>query len=715
MKGSTNMGDIYTKTTNCINEQIMKSFLKVEKSHLLNIIRRGLTMLVPIIMVGAVAHAILYFPNDSFSHLITERYAWISTLLEMVYKGTFGMFSMILVVALAVSYAMEKNEAIDKMFFYAITAIASFGTQLVMSSEEKVWEILGNQGCFVAMMVGLLASVLFSKLQNIEFISLRKYTIGMDAVLANAIQSIFPATITVAFFALFEYLVLLISGGEDIYTIWTTCSENIFSSMGNGFLSAFLYTFLVHIFWILGFHGSHMMESVAVNYFSAVGEDIVFSKSLFDTYVMMGGCGMTICVLIGIILFVKKKRMRNVGKLAIFTVIFNTNEILNFGIPIMLNPIFAIPFICVPIVGLVLSYAAVTLGFISPVMNEIPWTMPVFISGYMASGSFAGVVLQAIIITIGVLIYTPFLRIYERIYDIRMKEKIEMLVQELQEYEKLAQNPNFLYRMDNTGMVARMLLQELKQAIKQEKLFLLYQPQVDAAGRYIGAEALMRWKHPDYGFIYPPLIIYLAKEGGILPDLERMLFDNSISAIKKISEKCGNEFKISVNITAHSLNWEIEEYVVQKLKEYQVPATQLWLEITEQDMLMNSDMVVKKVNQLKEAGHKLLIDDFGMGHTSLIYLQSEYFDVVKLDGSLVRDIIEKSTNQKIVASVIELAKKLNVKVVAEYVETNEQCQMLKDLGCDWYQGYLFGKPMTLDEYIENMIHNSQEKKMNTIK
>ena len=171
MKGSTNMGDIYTKTTNCINEQIMKSFLKVEKSHLLNIVRRGLTMLVPIIMVGAVAHAILYFPNDSFSHLITERYAWISTLLEMVYKGTFGMFSMILVVALAVSYAMEKNEAIDKMFFYAITAIASFGTQLVMSSEEKVWEILGNQGCFVAMMVGLLASVLFSKLQNIEFIS----------------------------------------------------------------------------------------------------------------------------------------------------------------------------------------------------------------------------------------------------------------------------------------------------------------------------------------------------------------------------------------------------------------------------------------------------------------------------------------------------------------------------------------------------------------
>lgn len=699
------MGKIFTKTANCFNEQVMRLFLKVEKSHLLNIVRRGLTMLVPVIMVGAVAHAILYFPNDSFSYLITEKYTWIASLLDMVYRGTFGMFSMILVVALAISYAMEKNEAIDKMFFYVITAIASFGTQLVMAEEEKVWEILGNQGCFVAMVVGLLSSVLFSKLEKIESISLRKYTIGMEAVLANAIQSIFPATITVGFFALFEYLLLLISGGEDVYTLWATYSERMFESLGGGFLSALLYTFMVHILWIFGFHGSHMMENVAVNYFSAIGDDILFSKSFFDTYVMMGGCGTTICVLIGIFLFAKKKRMRNVGKLAFPTVIFNTNEILNFGIPIMLNPVFIIPFISVPILALIVSYGAVKLGLISPAINEIPWTMPVFFSGYMASGSIMGSILQAIIIVLGVLIYMPFLKLYENIYDMRMQEKIKILVQDLQECEKKGENPNFLHRMDDTGMVTRMLLLELKQAIKHKKLYLLYQPQVDRDGKYIGAEALLRWNHPEYGFIYPPLIIYLAKEGEILPDLERMLFDYAIKAIKQISKKCGNQFKISVNITAHSLNWEIEEYIDKKLQEYQVPAMQLWLEITEQDMLTNSEMVIRKINQLKAAGHKLLIDDFGMGHTSLIYLQSEYFDVVKLDGSLVREIIEKTTNQKIVASVIELAQKLNVKVVAEYVETEEQCNLLKELGCDWYQGYLYGKPMPLEEYIENMEKN----------
>lgn len=253
-----------------------------------------------------------------------------------------------------------------------------------------------------------------------------------------------------------------------------------------------------------------------------------------------------------------------------------------------------------------------------------------------------------------------------------------------------------------------MLLQELKYDIQQKKLFLVYQPQADGDGKYIGAEALLRWEHSEYGFIYPPLIIYLAKEGEILPELERMLFDTAIGAIHQISTKCREQFKISVNITAHSLEWDIEEYIAEKLKEYQVSPEKLWLEITEQDVLTNSETAEKKINRLKEAGHTLLIDDFGMGHTSLNYLQSNYFGVVKLDGSLTRHILERETNQKIVASIIELGKKLDVRVIAEYVETEEQRQLLEEIGCDWYQGYLIGKPVLLDEFVENMIKNEKE-------
>ena len=665
-------------------------------------------MLVPAIVVGAVAYAVLYFPNEMFQALITEQFPGIGGFLEAVYQGTFGMFSMILVVALSISYALEKDETVDKIPYYMITAIASFGAQILMTNEAERLSMIGNQGCFIAMIVGVLSSYLFSRLKDVDILSLRKYTVGMEIIPANAIQSIFPAAITIGCFVVCQGIFLALSGGKSIFMLWSDASCHIFEKVGNGFSSALLYTALVHGLWAFGFHGSHMMETVAINCFSEVGQDVIFSKSFFDTFIVMGGCGTTVCVLIGVLLFARKKRMRNIGKIALPTVIFNSNEILNFEIPIVLNPVLIIPFICVPILALVLSYGAVAAGLVPHVTREITWTMPVIFSGYCATGSIAGSILQIVIIGCGVAIYVPFLRIEEKLYDTRMQEKIKKLVKELQECEERGENPNFLHRLGDSGMVARMLLQELKYDIQQKKLFLVYQPQADGDGKYIGAEALLRWEHSEYGFIYPPLIIYLAKEGEILPELERMLFDTAIGAIHQISTKCREQFKISVNITAHSLEWDIEEYIAEKLKEYQVSPEKLWLEITEQDVLTNSETAEKKINRLKEAGHTLLIDDFGMGHTSLNYLQSNYFGVVKLDGSLTRHILERETNQKIVASIIELGKKLDVRVIAEYVETEEQRQLLEEIGCDWYQGYLIGKPVLLDEFVENMIKNEKE-------
>lgn len=692
-----------------IKKHMMKSFYKIESSHLLSVVRRGLTMIVPILVVGAVAYAILYFPNEAFRFLITEKFTIISKLLENIYQGTFGMFSMGLVISLSISYAMEKGEEIDKIIFYIATAIASFGTQIGMVDEETKLDILGNTGCFFALIVGLLSCFMFSKLKEIECISLKKYTVGMETIPANAIQSIFPAAITIGSFALIQYVVTTLSGEKSVYTLLTGLAYKGFEGTGNGFLSALLYTVLVHVLWVFGFHGSHMMETVALDNFSKIGNDVIFSKSFFDTFIVMGGCGTSICILIGIFIFARKKRMRNIGKIALPTVIFNSNEILNFGIPVILNPVLAIPFVCVPIMALLVSYGATALGLVPCVTHEISWTMPIIFSGYMATESVAGSILQLVIVVLGIAMYVPFLRMYEDIYDYRMGEKIKNLVSELQECEKKGENADFFHRFDDSGMVARMLLQELKADLKNKKLYLLYQPQVNRQGKYIGGEALLRWQHTDYGFIYPPLIIYLATEGGILPELEQQIIDTAVEAIRQIRESYKEDFKISINITAHSLNWEIEEYIKTKLKEYQIPAEKLWLEITEQDVLMNSEMVTRKIQQLKEEGHKLLIDDFGMGHTSLIYLQSDYFDVVKLDGSLVRHILEKETNQKIVASIVELGRKLGIKVIAEYVETEEQRQKLDELGCHCYQGYLYGKPMLLEEFVENLCRNCSER------
>ena len=236
---------------------------------------------------------------------------------------------------------------------------------------------------------------------------------------------------------------------------------------------------------------------------------------------------------------------------------------------------------------------------------------------------------------------------------------------------------------------------------------MLYQPQVDADGKCVGAEANLRWNHPVYGMIYPPLIIYLAEDGGILPELEDYIVDTVCHAIQKVKSRYHSTFKISVNFTAHSLLGDIESCINNAMKKYDVRPQELWIEITEQDVLLQVDTVTEKMKRLRAAGHKLLIDDFGMGHTSLLYLNSHTFDIVKLDGSLVRDLLINETNQTIVRSIVELTDKLGMRVIAEFVETEEQKVVLEKLGCLCYQGHLYSKPVVLESFIAFLNEHNQ--------
>ena len=167
-------------------------------------------------------------------------------------------------------------------------------------------------------------------------------------------------------------------------------------------------------------------------------------------------------------------------------------------------------------------------------------------------------------------------------------------------------------------------------------------------------------------------------------------------------------FKISFNITGKSLFWDIESCIDNALKKYKIPAERMWIEITEQDVISKSDEVVGTLKRLKAKGHTLLIDDFGMGHTSLLYLQSGFFGVVKLDGSLVQNIVHNETNRNIVDSIVALGNKLGIKVIAEFVENQEEVEVLHSLGCSWYQGYLYSKPVSFEQFVLYLCRTNEE-------
>lgn len=689
----------------------VKQFLfRFESSFFSKVLRRALGMMIPLILTGGMALALRNLPIPLFQAMIeTGSLHWLYDILTLIYEGTFGLFSVVLVVTISLSYAMELNVAVDYMVMYVIVALSAFGAQVNIGTDYFDIKSLGAVGCFSAILVAYLSCMAYSALRKIRWLILENFTAGMGGICLPAFQTFFPLLIICSSSAVINRIICMAFHVHGSYELINVFLLTVFKGVAKegGFTLGLLYTVFVHLLWFFGLHGSHILEPVAQNDMICNGVDIL-SKSFYDVFVSMGGSGTTVCVIIALLMLYRRERSGKLAGLATVTGLFNINEILTFGLPIILNPILFVPFILTPVACYCISYGATAMGLVPVVTHEVVWTAPVLVGGYLATGSIRGTLLQLFCIGVGVLIYIPFLRANQKMETIRAKEQVRILIKELQSKEENIEHPMFLTRGDHIGTTSRLLLHDLKHAVKNRKLHILYQPQVRADGSCIGAEALLRWNHPLYGMIYPPLIIYLAEEGKILPDLEKLIIDEVVAGIARTKENYSGEFKISVNFTAHSLLWDCENYIEQELERNHVEPDKLWIEITEQDILIKTDLIMKKLNQLKENGHRLLIDDFGMGHTSLLYLQSEIFSVVKLDGSLTRPLLTSETNQKIVSSIVELGNELNVDVIAEYVETREQQKLLEKLGCTCYQGYLYSKPIPLDEFIQYIRKNQTE-------
>ncbi len=690
---------------------IKKYLHRFQNSFFSSVVKRGLGMMVPFILTGCMACALRDFPLPAYQSLLkTEQFHWLYLFFHMVNTGIFGVFSLALAVSLGFSYAMESNESQDDAAMYVVVSVGAFGTQWYSANGTFDINVIGAQGCFAAIVVTYLSCKAFSRLKKIRLLTLEDFTAGMGGVAVPAIQAFLPMVIVVVVVAVLNQLLYLVSDAanfnEFISTAFCRLAEYIGSS--DGFAAGLFYTLMVHILWFFGMHGSNIMEPVAQSNF-AFTQGHIFSKAFYDTYVSIGGTGATICLLLAMLIFFRKERYGKLAKLAAFSSIFNINEILTFGIPVILNPFLFLPFILVPVMIYTVSYVATAAGLVPVLVRDGVWTTPVFLSGYINTGSIRATLLQVLCVTAGTAVYLPFLRMNRNMEEERSRQQVKELVQELQAKEEAIERPDFLARGDLSGTVSRMLLRDLRTAVRNRELFLLYQPQVSADGSCMGAEALLRWFHPVYGLIYPPLIIYLAEEGKILPDLEDMILDEVAHAIAKVQKAFDGPFKVSVNLTAHSLLWDVDKCIDRHLNACGVSREKLWIEITEQDILLQTDLVIRKLNDLKEAGHMLLIDDFGMGHTSLLYLQSSYFGIVKLDGSLIRNLPSSETNQKIVSSIVKLGKELGVGVIAEYVETEEIQKLLEKLGCKHYQGYLYSKPVPLDDFITFLLARAPEK------
>ena len=248
------------------------------------------------------------------------------------------------------------------------------------------------------------------------------------------------------------------------------------------------------------------------------------------------------------------------------------------------------------------------------------------------------------------------------------------------------------------------LANQLQYAIKNRELTLYYQPQFSlSTGKLTGVEALVRWFHPEMGFIPPDRFIPIAEETGQIYEIEKWIINTALHQ-KVLFEQDGRaDIDLSINLSSKALASEINFYTVEKLfSSYDIDYSHITVEITETAIISDIATAVDRLKKLKQLGMKIALDDFGTGYSSLIHLKELPIDIVKLDRSFIMDIEEDSKNAMIIKAILYLTKDINYEVVAEGIESLKQLEYLKKYKCQTGQGFLMSKPITIEDLYEKM-------------
>lgn len=241
---------------------------------------------------------------------------------------------------------------------------------------------------------------------------------------------------------------------------------------------------------------------------------------------------------------------------------------------------------------------------------------------------------------------------------------------------------------------------ELRKALAQDQFRLFYQPQVDDQQRIVGAEALIRWQHPIHGIVSPLEFIPLAEENGLILPIGRWVLETACAKIKSWERDLqSRDIVLAVNVSAKQLRQadfaaQVQEIILRN----QIDPSHLKLELTESMLQDSIEDTILTMMALKQVGIRFSLDDFGTGYSSLQYIKRLPLDQLKIDRSFVRDIVTDIGDKAIVTTIVAMARSLDIAVIAEGVETKAQSQLLLDLGCRQFQGYLFGKPVSADEF-----------------
>ncbi|WP_319780142.1 EAL domain-containing protein [Maridesulfovibrio sp.] len=683
---------------------------RISSTTFFRVLKRSQLQVFPLIVVGAVFLCILNFPLQSVTGGLSES---LRKLLEDIVNGTYGVAALVLLCSMSYNFGVMHNKKGSGEYaspnLFVIIALSCFFIlhgDINFSSFSEIASL--GKGIAQAFFVASVSSYLLHKFIDFQM-RIPVSGAGYD-LFSREILSLIPACVAVILiFGLLKKLMLL-SGFTNLQQLKQHLVFATVNFSDSEFLSGLVYTLTSQILWFFGVHGPNCLsffdstifaDNIAANIAAVKAGGVpphILTKGFIDCFALAGGSGLTLSLIIAILLKGSDSGIRRISMLALIVCVFNVNEPLLFGIPLILNPVYVIPFILTPVLTYCIAYTATLAGLVPVISSVVHWTTPALFNSYMSTGSWSGVLLQIFVISVGVGIYMPFVVIFDRV----AKKQYEQGLSEVRAAALGSGRINgykCLGLSGFEGFVARSLAHDLAYAIRrEEQLYMVYQPQVDVdAGKIIGAEALLRWNHPSYGHIPPEVVVALAEDMNYIDSLSYFVLRESCAQLSVWHDRFGKDFFVSVNFTPSLFADEkLDEKVMACLHATQVPADCLEIEITESVAMSSNEWELKNLNRLRKRGVRISIDDFGMGHTSLRYLRELPIDKVKIDRSLTFGFLD-DVNMHILSSILDLCQNINMKVVVEGVEDPTQLAQLREMGGTCFQGYYFSKPLSGEE------------------
>lgn len=679
-------------------------------------IRHGLTLAIPFLIMGSFALLLGNFPSDNYQIFLKSFLGGgFAELLNTIYNISLGSLALVLSVTISISYGLLVGA--DSFILYPLVAVCSY-LAFCGGIENEDEYIFKSEWVFTAMCITLLSCVLFQNILSLSRHFKKLHTTGAEYLFNLSIQSLLPVVIIIILFALTGALLRLAWGNANITNFGSYIFLKVFDGISGNLFGILLYVILTHVLWFMGIHGTNTLDAVAKKLFEhniEINQSLmiagnapteIFSKTFLDTFVFLGGCGSALCFVLALWFASTQSHNKKISYVALPSVLFNISEIAVFGFPIIFNFTMLIPFILTPVVLTMTSALAIWIGLVPAVTESVEWTVPILMSGYKATGTFAGSILQLVNLAIGIIIYIPFIRRSELKETVKFKQAVRQMEIDMAAGEKTGNLPHYLNQKYLYNYYAKTLAMDLHNAMNRKQIMLFYQPQISKDGKLHGIEGLVRWEHPVAGYIAPPVIIHLAYESGILNKLSEYLLDKACTDAEYMQNEIKNDVYMAINISPKEmLSENFFDHVSQIISKHQLRNIHPVLEITERAAMEITDYLKEHMEYLKNHGIDFSLDDFGMGHNSVIHLQEGIFNEVKLDGQLVTQLLSNDRSLEIISGIIKMAQNLNCRVVAEFVETKEQRDTLLSLGCVIYQGYYYSRPLPLHDFLEYVQKN----------